>query len=178
MTCTLVKPAADHPRECGANAFLDVDMGGEVGSSPRVRGKRRQRRRPRTQPRIIPASAGQTCGGVCVCAPSVGSSPRVRGKLAADLQSAPVGYCGNPPRVITLYMSKRPRCRPFWWLPRRLRIIPASAGQTQRADQKSSRHPDHPRECGANAANLLGDRTLFGSSPRVRGKRKGLNAFT
>ena len=50
------------------------------------------------------------------------------------------------------------------------RIIPARAGQTTSTCAATTRAPDHPRACGANAAETpLGDADA-GSSPRVRGK--------
>ena len=58
----------DHPRACGANVCLHLLCQPVRGSSPRVRGKRREDE-SRTHPhRIIPARAGQTrrllaCGG-------------------------------------------------------------------------------------------------------------------
>ena len=110
----------DHPRACGANTAADSPPGLSVGSSPRVRGKRSSRTAQSLRERIIPARAGQTatyrswpkyptdhpraCGANPLSdvgqAVVSGSSPRVRGK------------------------PRRP-CRR-----RRLRIIPARAGQT------------------------------------------------
>ena len=111
----------DHPRACGANVFLAVDMPAEAGSSPRMRGKPGGWVERRHSRRIIPAHAGQTPGSSCsragypdhprACgandrhrhqgAPVRGSSPRMRGKL---------GEQTLPPRLV--------------------RIIPAHAGQT------------------------------------------------
>ena len=50
----------DHPRACGANSAMAASIIWVSGSSPRVRGKRRQGREARRQRRIIPARAGQT----------------------------------------------------------------------------------------------------------------------
>ena len=56
-----IPPAAsDHPRACGANFVGLLGGGCGVGSSPRMRGKRRRGCGCRRPPRIIPAHAGQT----------------------------------------------------------------------------------------------------------------------
>ena len=53
----------DHPRACGANGMTEAAYRTEVGSSPRMRGKRRQLQGFYGHARIIPAHAGQTCSG-------------------------------------------------------------------------------------------------------------------
>ena len=151
----------DHPRACGANKAIGSLFHCSGGSSPRVRGKRREPPRRRGLRRIIPARAGQTrtrsrrhgtdtdhpraCGanlGVAgFAALPAGSSPRVRGKrrhVAADF-TAP-------------------------------RIIPARAGQTWRTLLAICSPSDHPRACGANFPDGEIVRLNIGSSPRVRGK--------
>ena len=135
-----------------------------VGSSPRVRGKPRLRRNMAPRSGLIPACAGktktETAGGspytahprVCgenrvldpsECAP-VGSSPRVRGK-----------------RVLFV------RC----WPPAGL--IPACAGKTIVSVIGVSFSGAHPRVCGENFMNPKTAYSQAGSSPRVRGKRRG-----
>ena len=134
---------------------------GRHGSSPRVRGKRRQTRPSAVSIRIIPARAGQTewlrsrigkyadhpraCGANYMASLSwkvgVGSSPRVRGKRSGKK----VGF--EP-----------------------IRIIPARAGQTSTTPDSRGRTPDHPRACGANGGVGSSDIVQCGSSPRVRGK--------
>ena len=111
----------DHPRACGANLTVHVDMNSQHGSSPRVRGKPHRFRQPLHLIRIIPARAGQTpmnpaysitssdhpraCGAnaefSALLSTADGSSPRVRGKLISHL---------------SFLLNKR--------------IIPARAGQT------------------------------------------------
>ena len=91
----------DHPRACGANGHARDHPQRDLGSSPRVRGKRTHATHQRVPARIIPARAGQTarlrpkrsarpdhpraCGansGVFTLSADIsGSSPRVRGKL-------------------------------------------------------------------------------------------------
>ena len=53
---------------------------------------------------------------------------------------------------------------------RRLRIIPAHAGQTRPGTRPASRWSDHPRACGANVAVPVTLIMVPGSSPRMRGK--------
>ena len=133
--------ATDHPRACGANVSSQSAMARKSGSSPRMRGKQLPIAKMLAHVRIIPAHAGQTarsspcprrssdhpraCGANAVqskgCPAVDGSSPRMRGKLTANA-------------VIRLTM----------------RIIPAHAGQTWRADASTTACPDHPRACGAN----------------------------
>ena len=157
----------DHPRACGANLSMGLPESSVTGSSPRMRGKRQRLPQPRCQRRIIPAHAGQTralgsspsfradhpraCGANKRWARGVpslrGSSPRMRGK--PDLIGA-----GGP----------------------RGRIIPAHAGQTPTAVRFPLFPPDHPRACGANPIFSACRWTHFGSSPRMRGKPRAMNA--
>ena len=51
---------ADHPRACGANTAVCCSSVSMIGSSPRMRGKRRPYSPPSARHRIIPAHAGQT----------------------------------------------------------------------------------------------------------------------
>ena len=113
--------STDHPRACGANYNGTYSTFDDLGSSPRMRGKRQADRRGRGPDRIIPAHAGQTtiflfnsarwsdhprACGANPCRPPIrwmntGSSPRMRGKRDQDPEH-----------------------------PYHLRIIPAHAGQT------------------------------------------------
>ena len=115
-----------------------------VGSSPRVRGKRRPRgRRPHPR-RLIPARAGKTLFAVCMSLVWLGSSPRVRGK--------------------------RRSCRGFG---AEGGLIPARAGKTAHYSTALSHSAAHPRACGENLISLGADLAATGSSPRVRGKPRG-----
>ena len=151
----------DHPRACGANVFLAVDMPAEAGSSPRMRGKPGGWVERRHSRRIIPAHAGQTlayykplqlpsdhpraCGANSALRPSnilqSGSSPRMRGKQ----------------RLTSIEHFAE-------------RIIPAHAGQTAVPTVADGTRSDHPRACGANHDCVRPLFRPFGSSPRMRGK--------
>ena len=137
--------SSDHPRACGANVEMHASLGSHVGSSPRMRGKLRQQLHVPELFRIIPAHAGQTVSIVprSFASRFAGSSPRMRGKLICR-------FCR--------------RCR--------MRIIPAHAGQTTRTTSCPARYPDHPRACGANLGKIGSLFGSFGSSPRMRGKRR------
>ena len=65
---------------------------------------------------------------------------------------------------------------PLGLLPVAGRIIPARAGQTRCRSGNILYPPDHPRACGANLASRRFHNGLSGSSPRVRGKLKGVFA--
>ena len=76
--------------------------------------------------------------------PPNGSSPRVRGGLGQDRGHG-----------------------------RGCRLIPASAGRTKPDDSSSSPNRAHPRECGADQRGDGLHVVAQGSSPRVRGGRRG-----
>ena len=155
------KATADHPRACGANCCVFSSRLLCSGSSPRMRGKPVGKRHLTTLRRIIPAHAGQTqsdcqngdtqpdhpraCGANCCVFSSrllrSGSSPRMRGKRT-----------GNRP---TIHL---------------LRIIPAHAGQTSCSPSSKCVNADHPRACGANSWTFGSRSSMYGSSPRMRGK--------
>ena len=150
----------DHPRGCGAHAFLTARKKFSEGSSPRVRGSQSNDRTTDPSMGIIPAGAGLTsmalrrqkwrrdhprgCGAHMIGRPRIiwkrGSSPRVRGSHAELLQ--PLDAEG---------------------------IIPAGAGLTGWIRASGSFGRDHPRGCGAHCSRLHRHHLCLGSSPRVRG---------
>ena len=157
--------ARDHPRACGENSARLSSALVPPGSSPRVRGKRPPLHQPTRSPRIIPARAGKTtpppprrsgrpdhpraCGeNLLEAARKVfpeGSSPRVRGKR--DYKYKTVLITG---------------------------IIPARAGKTSPPSARWAKPRDHPRACGENTTKESTAPIKTGSSPRVRGKHRGL----
>ena len=54
------------------------------------------------------------------------------------------------------------------------RIIPAHAGQTRTTRPERHGVTDHPRACGANQISVVIPFDVNGSSPRMRGKLRGL----
>ena len=131
----------DHPRACGANRRYGRFSTRPVGSSPRMRGKRPVHHRVHADLRIIPAHAGQTSSSPSICQQRP-DHPRACGaNQAAGLNAGILG--GSSPRMRGKHRVHRVRGRG-------IRIIPAHAGQTWRADASTTACPDHPRACGAN----------------------------
>ena len=134
-------PCPDHPRACGANRRYGRFSTRPVGSSPRMRGKRPVHHRVHADLRIIPAHAGQTSSSPSICQQRP-DHPRACGaNQAAGLNAGILG--GSSPRMRGKHRVHRVRGRG-------IRIIPAHAGQTWRADASTTACPDHPRACGAN----------------------------
>jgi len=99
------RPEVD-PRVCGGDAVVEVESGGDVGRSPRVRGRQVSRSYAQVVKRSIPACAVETirfvlpqclrqvdprvCGGDGLDASQwlrmAGRSPRVRGRLAQSIE--------------------------------------------------------------------------------------------
>ena len=124
---TLLLPAGDgelrvHPRECGGNEPRLLGVGGQLGPSPRVRGKHQDRPGRGVWGGSIPASAGETTS----------RKPSALGRRVhprecggnGNLVGRKEGIRGPSPRV-----RGKPRGR------RALRLglgsIPASAGETE-----------------------------------------------
>ena len=128
-----------------------------------MRGKPSTRGLQGTRRRIIPAHAGQTTSGL---PGSVTSSDHPRACGANVEMHASLGsHVGSSPRMRGKLICRFcRRCR--------MRIIPAHAGQTTRTTSCPARYPDHPRACGANLGKIGSLFGSFGSSPRMRGKRR------
>ena len=153
---------SDHPRACGANGVMARAESAPIGSSPRVRGKRNGKHAAEPAPRIIPARAGQTCPSWLSMRPAP-DHPRACGANPAQWTRTPTAY-GSSPRVRgKLAHMDTPISAE--------RIIPARAGQTRRSAELRVRTSDHPRACGANSWTFGSRSSMYGSSPRVRGKQ-------
>ncbi len=92
---------------------------------------------------LHPRVCGEHCKAETIGRPQRGSSPRVR---------------GTPPS--TPHRS------------RRVRFIPARAGNTRRGRARPCPPPVHPRACGEHSPASLNACASNGSSPRVRGTRR------
>ena len=155
-----IAASRDHPRACGEHGNVELVEIVHLGSSPRMRGTRRNDLNLRVRKGIIPAHAGNTCvvsfGVSCwwdhpracgehyclsvtvIC--RLGSSPRMRGTHGhATIISGMTG------------------------------IIPAHAGNTFVARRSSLAAWDHPRACGEHSTHPCGSYRERGSSPRMRG---------
>ena len=147
-----------------------------------MRGKLPAKGRNPIPQRITPARAGKTCGfrerrnHIC------GSPPRVRGKLRLPAESEPHGRI-TPARAGKTrgrgrggaQAADHPRaCGEN--LPVDYRIwgrtgSPRACGENARIPLLPCRTGDHPRACGENFCSGSQNYRLFGSPPRVRGKR-------
>ena len=150
---------------CGENYIRGRPPLGELGSSPRVRGKLCLLSPGRSVVGLIPACAGKTwCRWWSfVLSPA---HPRVCGENINPLTGQPIAS-GSSPRV----RGKPPRYRRGHSL---RGLIPACAGKTPDSLQNVVNCRAHPRVCGEN--ELVQNRAMGreGSSPRVRGKLRGL----
>ena len=79
----LLDDNTDHPRGCGENISDALDILKQIGSPPRMRGKRNHYINLRLIYRITPADAGKTNAVFSVPDSQHGSPPRMRGKLTA-----------------------------------------------------------------------------------------------
>ena len=154
----------DHPRVCGEHPVHRRGILFFRGSSPRVRGTQQTIGHDHHHARIIPACAGNTWfSGMCIS--GGGDHPRVCGEhVGGDAEHG--GGLGSSPRV-------RGTPEHFAGGHYRERIIPACAGNTTSSRMTIRPVGDHPRVCGEHDDGHLGHRPVEGSSPRVRGTRRG-----
>ena len=110
-----------HPRVCGENTHIHPESLSQVGSSPRVRGKRCLADGDQVGSGLIPACAGKTTAIEAIPG-SKGAHPRVCGenRVVGGLGSGPAGSSprvrGKPSSFQRLHLSRR--------------LIPACAGKT------------------------------------------------
>ena len=150
----------DHPRSCGEHDRIREKYGSRTGSSPLVRGARRQTCRGSSDGRIIPARAGSTPRS-CIRLAAVRDHPRSCGEHAGSPPEA-LGRPGSSPLV-----RGAPALRggPF----PAPGIIPARAGSTRLSGWRCRRFWDHPRSCGEHRMECASLSCCEGSSPLVRG---------
>ena len=146
---------------CGENREARRRRAPSIGSSPRVRGKRRPGTRSRRRTGLIPACAGKTPSGHGNVE-EIGAHPRVCGENG-DLLGMKLLAAGSSPRV-------RGKPPPASSPQSASRLIPACAGKTDAARVQARGEQAHPRVCGENFFLPLGATMENGSSPRVRGK--------
>ena len=146
-TCTRGAPRrriSVHPRVCGEHARVPKVVTASRGSSPRVRGTRTTCGDGVAPSRFIPACAGNTAAGF----------------------SAP-GEATVHPRVCGEHIRDGRACVFF------RRFIPACAGNTRARSMAPTCCSVHPRVCGEHAQAARENNPAGGSSPRVRGTRRG-----
>ena len=158
MTCA----SAAHPRSRGENAGDDGCSGGDGGSSPLARGKRRRPPVHWRAVRLIPARAGKTSPWN----PSntrVSAHPRSRGENASrGAMRSLIG--GSSPLA-------RGKPLPLDQPLGAAGLIPARAGKTLTSAGIVRTTAAHPRSRGENEADVMGGVRAQGSSPLARGKR-------
>ena len=164
---TYSQPRA-HPRVCGENSTYEYATACQLGSSPRVRGKRCDCPGEGLGLGLIPACAGKTRGRSPRVSPSR-AHPRVCGENPS-LSSAERQDSGSSPRV----RGKR-FTRPHYFF--KSRLIPACAGKTLGPQRGLIGGWAHPRVCGENGFTDSRGDLQAGSSPRVRGKHAPALAY-
>ena len=158
---------ADHPRVCGENRGALLLRLQHIGSPPRVRGKPKSHGRIRKCGRITPACAGKT-GTPSSTRGQSSDHPRVCGENMVWISTRRLRR-GSPPRVRGKHLCLQYEhyyCR----------ITPACAGKTARPAARSPAASDHPRVCGENALMKVNRHQVYGSPPRVRGKRRKVDS--
>ena len=135
-----------------------------TGSSPRVRGTPGQPGAGRWLARFIPARAGNTSPDQ----PPTGERPvhpRACGEHRLE-ENRNEQIDGSSPRVRGTHAA-------YLALAVGKRFIPARAGNTRAHSPAVPPGPVHPRACGEHSASEGGGVVSVGSSPRVRGTRRG-----
>ncbi len=150
----------DHPRACGEHRGCGHDHSRHTGSSPRLRGTRRDAVASGRFARIIPAPAGNT-SLLPTRWPRATDHPRACGEHAGR-PGGHAGRHGSSPRLRGT-RPHRPHTKPG------RRIIPAPAGNAVAVFPTSPACPDHPRACGERHSPILPASLASGSSPRLRG---------
>ena len=130
-----------HPRSRGENHAADATRVSPGGSSPLTRGKRGVLARRATRPGLIPAHAGKTRGSRR-WASRWQAHPRSRGENKLDYEA--IGkMAGSSPLT-------RGKQHPHAMTSTSTRLIPAHAGKTSNAADRSTPAGAHPRSRGEN----------------------------
>ena len=155
-----IRHAAVHPRACGELWPTAAKVGNLDGSSPRLRGTRDGVPRLVRRRRFIPAPAGNSFGIDDITdLPAV--HPRACGELSRS--SSRRGSCsGSSPRLRGTQPSRGV-------VVRRVRFIPAPAGNSFGIDDITDLPAVHPRACGELSRSSSRRGSCSGSSPRLRG---------
>ena len=152
--------SAVHPRARGEHRAVAPKVGHQPGSSPRSRGTFFLLKHQARDWRFIPALAGNMSRK-----PNYGNiiavHPRARGEHADDLRALQA-WVGSSPRSRGTFVKRR---RPT----KRLRFIPALAGNMELPSRQRQLPPVHPRARGEHHSSSNYSRSKIGSSPRSRG---------
>ena len=154
----------DHPRSCGEKWLFSLLAGGNLGSSPLMRGKGPVPSVNGLIVGIIPAHAGKS--QVRTYAPAAAEDhPRSCGEKCPGTTIA-VLFIGSSP------LMRGKACFPAMCLDS-CRIIPAHAGKRHGPVKGGPAARDHPRSCGEKHAVRYHRWHGAGSSPLMRGKAAG-----
>ena len=134
-----------------------------------MRGKPLCKGRGRARGRITPAHAGKTFL-IYLSNFMRTDHPRACGENR-ELSFAASMQRGSPPRM-------RGKPRKFERSASQIRITPAHAGKTTKAQRLLPMRSDHPRACGENNSLLEYFKEIGGSPPRMRGKLKDILLMT
>ena len=153
-----------HPRACGERRAVGGGLRrrAHIGSSPRLRGTPERSANFLDLMRFIPAPAGNARPSASA-APWSTVHPRACGERWDEALIETIAR-GSSPRL----RGTRGRRRA---VRRRIRFIPAPAGNAVAQVELHSLRPVHPRACGerSTASRIIARHT--GSSPRLRGTR-------
>ena len=155
--------SGDHPRACGEESCTGAEIGGDMGSPPRVRGRVWDSKVKHWRSRITPARAGKRSTRRWTACP-IWDHPRACGEECGQW-SPKIRGSGSPPRVRGRVPLASCRC---WGL----RITPARAGKRKTQGLFPQVIQDHPRACGEERWLHGSRRRSLGSPPRVRGRVK------
>ena len=150
----------DHPRIRGEHTSGTNSSSCRDGSSPHTRGARSYAPPVECLRRIIPAYAGSTSFGRLTTTPPT-DHPRIRGEHISDGSTARMRGGSSPHTRGARRLNAEHH--------HRIRIIPAYAGSTVKAANRSRSTKDHPRIRGehpSTSGQIGGD---AGSSPHTRG---------
>ena len=157
-------PTPVHPRACGELISILEPTTPIIGSSPRLRGTRRNHGSRTIVGRFIPAPAGNS--QVIADPNSINTvHPRACGELP-NSSIGPRSLIGSSPRLRGTQQQPKGHSDAD-------RFIPAPAGNSLRAPRPRAGHPVHPRACGELIIAGNCDPPHFGSSPRLRGTPLG-----
>ena len=151
---------AVHPRACGEQLWRAGGGSGDAGSSPRMRGTENEQVQVRSAVRFIPAHAGNS--RVCASRPSRRAvHPRACGEQP-ERDVFTIKFHGSSPRMRGTGVQQRFRLR-------KIRFIPAHAGNSPAQVCVGRITPVHPRACGEQGPMRVRLLPRRGSSPRMRG---------
>ena len=165
----LVGVVGDHPRMCGEHEEAPHGTVAFVGSSPHVRGALYVNGSLMPILGIIPACAGSTDNGFHYST-LPGDHPRMCGEHFNAVRSA-TSPQGSSPHV-------RGAPHHINHGATQLGIIPACAGSTWLCGTCPDADRDHPRMCGEHVLWSRPATSAEGSSPHVRGARRGFQQST